>query len=64
LSFGRSLLGADSDEAGQVFYFEADNTYRFEAGHCTEAMSASWRRFSRVEEDDAFAQTLLATLTS
>jgi hypothetical protein len=37
---GISATGADSDEAGQVF--------RFEAGHCTEVMSARLRRSPRV----------------
>ena len=40
----RGTLGADSDEAGQVFRFEAGHPYRFEVGHCTEVMSARLRR--------------------
>ncbi len=36
--------GADSDEVGQVFQFEAGHLFRFEAGRCSDAKSATWER--------------------
>jgi len=48
------MILADSDEVGQQFQSDAGPLFRFEAGQCSELMSATLAAFSWVVVHDRF----------